>query len=31
VFGGAPPQQTESLSMGASRTWGTIALEINHG
>jgi hypothetical protein len=31
VFGGAPPQQTESLSMGASKTWATIAVELNHG
>jgi hypothetical protein len=31
TFGGAPPQQTESLNMGASKTWGTIAVELNHG
>jgi hypothetical protein len=29
LFSGAA-QQTESLSLGANRTWGTISLEINH-
>jgi hypothetical protein len=31
VFGGAPPQQTESLNMGGNHTWATIAVELNHG
>lgn len=31
IFGGAPAQQTESLTMSAAKTWGTIALEIKHG
>ncbi len=31
VFGGAPPQQTESLNMGGNKLWGTVAVELNHG
>jgi hypothetical protein len=31
VFGGAPPQQSESLSMGGNKTWATVAVELNHG
>jgi hypothetical protein len=31
VFGGAPPQQTESLNMGGNHTWATVAVELNHG
>jgi hypothetical protein len=31
TFGGAPAQQTESLNMGASHTWATIAVELNQG
>ena len=32
VFGGAPAQQTESLTTGTTKTlWGTIAVELNHG
>jgi hypothetical protein len=31
TFGGAPPQQTESLNMGGNKLWGTIAVELNHG
>jgi trimeric autotransporter adhesin len=31
VFGGAPPQQSESLNMGGNKTWATIAVELNHG
>jgi hypothetical protein len=31
VFGGAPPQQSESLNMGGNKTWATIAVELTHG
>jgi len=31
TFAGAPPQQTESLNMGSSKTWATVAVELNHG
>jgi hypothetical protein len=31
TFAGAPPQQTESLNMGAKHTWATVAVELNSG
>jgi hypothetical protein len=31
TFAGAPPQQTESLNMGAKHTWATAAVELNSG
>jgi hypothetical protein len=31
TFAGAPAQQTESLNMGSSKTWATVAVELNSG